>query len=155
MNRQQDESEWRGVRVIPKFSWSISNSFFYFGYLSFLVPPRQPGWRFNIHTFTIRHKMVYKHNSLLKELYKKIKRPTYSSLAVIKINNWMIQLYTKDTCVGGKVHLKSNCKIWQEFEFFFKGLEIWCQILFYLWTLHCPKSNVLIRPQSCLHSHIQ
>lgn len=46
--------------------------------------------------------MLYKHNSLLKELYKKIKRPTYSSLAVIKINNWMIQLHTKDTRVGGK-----------------------------------------------------
>lgn len=43
---------------------------------------------------------------LLKELYKKIKRPTYSSLAVIKINNLMVQFYTKDTRMGKSVFKK-------------------------------------------------
>lgn len=50
--------------------------------------------------------MLYKHKMLLKELYKKIKRPTYSSLAVIKINNLMVQLYTKDTRMGKRVFKK-------------------------------------------------
>lgn len=50
--------------------------------------------------------MLYKHEMLLKELYKKIKRPTYSSLAVIKINNLMVRFYTKDTRMGKSVFKK-------------------------------------------------
>lgn len=54
----------------------------------------------------------------LKELWGKIKRPTHSSLAIIRINNWGIPFHTKDTHMG-KMYLKCNSKILQEFEFFF------------------------------------
>lgn len=55
--------------------------------------------------------MLYKHEMLLKELYKKIKRPIYSSLAVIKINNLMVQFYTKDTHMGKSVFKKQLQKL--------------------------------------------